>query len=107
MGIGGEYARVLGRNDIKFITLFRQGRRTATRHGHLQSDENTRVSASLERFFYLNWVKAKENGRLRRGMNVVEGEEMKKRKEWEFCQTLLKEICAIKPQNQLIGRCYP
>lgn len=26
---------------------------TATRHGHLQSDENTCVSASLERFFTL------------------------------------------------------
>lgn len=28
-------------------------------------------------------------------------------KELELFQTLLKEMHAIKPQNQLIGQCYP
>lgn len=48
---------------------------TATRHGHLQSDENTRVSASLERFFTLTGLKQEENVRLRREVRVVEREE--------------------------------
>lgn len=76
---------------------------TETRHGYLQSDENTCVSASLERFFTLTGLKQKKNARLRKEVKVVE----QGKNGWEFCQNLLKEICAIKPQNQLIGRCYP
>lgn len=56
---------------------------------------------------YLNWVIAKENVRLRRGVKVVKQDGGKKKQEWELCQTFLKENHAIKPQNQLIGRCYP
>lgn len=75
----------------------------ATRHGYHQSDENT-CFCFTGAILYLNWVIAKENVRLRRGVKVVEWEG---KKLWEFCQTLLKDIHAIKPQNQLIGRCYP
>jgi len=75
-----------------------------TRHEYRQSDENL-CFCFTGAILYLNWVIAKENVRLRRGVKVVEHEE--KKQEWELCQTLLKEIHAIKPQNQLIGRCYP
>lgn len=96
-----------GRIDIKFITL-------AAPEGAVRLNQ-TRVSPNDEnlRFCftgavpYLNWVIAKENARLRRGVNVVKQGGEKKKQEWELCQTFLKENHAIKPQNQLIGRCYP
>ena len=47
---------VLGRVVIKFITLAARGGRGHVynqKHGHLQFDENTCVSASVERFFTL------------------------------------------------------
>ena len=93
VGMGGVCAVVLGRTDIKFITLPARAGGVCLQPDmwYRQSDENT-CFCFTGAFLYLNWVIAKENVGLRRRLKVEGWAEEKKKKNGSFAKPCSKRF---------------
>lgn len=94
----GSRRGVWGRSDTKFITVAdKDGVYGCNQTRASPTDENTCVYASLERCLpSAGYCKEECELGNRKWWSS-------RKKEWDFCQMLLKELYATKPHNQLTG----